>query len=687
MIVYFRYKITLYECKGNKFMKRKLLLLIAISATLFLFACGDENKTTRTVREIPDGVVHKENIIPALDWSRVEQTFTNEDGSTETVWWNITDTTYMGCNFINVFPNYQKDGKSISGAQMTANNYKEILEYCRSTLECSHENDIQVVTSLPMCLIYIDQYDAAGEDWRKFSQVTEEGTNRIDTDDTNIAYACINNPLFQKKVRKCSNMAAEAGYDGVFYDAGPYSYGVRFCCHCKYCEKDWARFTKKYYGKSVDMPSGDPDLSTEIGRLFWKWRHDIFIDFIFSLRDDGREYNESFDIWPNIGMNATHSCYYTLEGLETSMCEYSSNDITSPGIESTMYFFRQYEAENPYDSLIMEFCDIGTQALPEYRYRTAYVEALAGGGTVMASTSENRVEAFADFIKECSEIQKNDPDAFCDSMSIAETAVVYSWQEVNAYHLITGESPAFKQNPPRVAASMLAAEGIPFDYIMPERVTKLSHLQRYKTLIFTEFQLLDKDFEKLVEEYVRGGGQIIILGDSFASQYVVDYGVKYADWESDVLEKWTGTKYSAADSSGTGESFTLGNGKIYVLKKYLRGKVAKEEAVNLFAEANLYDLVKVTEDISGNVETTIRSDATGERWWLNCVSYAGYGVYDDKPITIEVRLPDGENVLSVTSVSPTMSDSETALSWTKEGSTLKITATVGLWTMFKINKK
>jgi len=668
-------------------MKKKIiLLLLSVIAILVLFACSKDAPSTQPEIGIPDGVVHKENIIPALDWNRSSSVYTDDDGTTTTMWWKLTETLEMGCNFINIFPNLNVDGKSISGAQMVGNHYEEILAECQPGLELSHEKGVKVITSLPMCLMFIDQYDAAGEDWKKLSQVTSYGVNRVDTSDSNVAYACVNNPLFQKKVRKYSIMAAKAGYDGVFYDAGPYSYGVRFNCNCKYCKKDWAAYTKAYYGKSVAMPEGDPDLSTEVGRLLWKWRHDIFIDFVFSVLNDCRTYNSEFTVWPNIGMNAVHSCYYTLKGLRTSMCEYSSNDITNPGVDSTLYFFRQYEAENPYDPLIMEFCDIGEQANPWYKYHTAYVEALAGGDSVMISTSTVRVETFGDFVAKCSEIKENNIEAFCDSKSIAETAILYSWQDMNAYHLPVGESPSFDENPSRMAASLLAAEGIPFDYILPERVKTLAHLQKYKTLIFVSLNILDKDFEALVEEYIRQGGQVIILGSDFAKQYTVDYGIKYADWESDVLESWTGTSFADADANRVGESFTVGNGKVYVVKKFIRLRKVQDATLNIFKKAGLYNLVKITEDIAGNVETTLRSNESGNKWWLNCITYASQGVYDEKPITIDVEIPAGETVTSVTCVSPVSTEEQIGLTWKQEGSKLTITATIGLWTMFTINK-
>ena len=502
-----------------------------------------------------------------------------------------------------------------------------------------------------------------------------------------IAYACANNPLFQEKIRKASLQAAEAGYDGIFYDAGPYSYGAHFNCSCEYCKKAWADYTKAYFGNSVAMPTGDPNLGTETGRLLWKWRHDIFIDFMFSVRDECRKINPDFNVWPNIGMNATHSCYYTLKGLETSMNEYNSNEMTNPGVESTLYFFRQYEAENPNRFMIMQFGDIDSQASPDYKFHTAYVEGMAGDGAVIAMASDHRTAQFGDFVAKCNEIREENLEAFCDSVSIADVAIVYSWQEINAYHLRKGESPYLDENAPRRAAALLAAEGIPYDYIMPERVTSLADLQKYKALIFADYYLIDKEFEPLLAEYAEKGGQVIVLGDAFAKQYTVDYGVKYANWEEDVFKKWTGKTYAEADADGSGEYFEVGDGYVYALKSYMRSVSVRQEFLNLLEYAGLYDLVRVTEDVAGNVETTLRSNATSTRWWLHCITYASVGRYDDKPITVEVQIPEGEKVTSVSGVSPTLTDEKIGLTWEQEGTSLKITATVGLYTMFTVEKQ
>ena len=654
---------------------------------------GENEVTTEAITEGPKSrtgtviynVIHRDNISPALDWNRQSQTLKNAAGKSVTAWWNINACITMGCNFINPFPNYRGGGTSVAGAQLPGDNYKSIIEYCQPGLEVSHEKGIQVVSSLPMCLMNVARYEAAGDDWKQYCSVKSNGSYSMNAaQDT--AYACINNPKFQEKIRSCTVQAAKAGYDGMFYDANPYAYGVKYNCCCEYCKKGWAEYSKEHLGKETPMPSADPVLSNETGRLFWKWRLDIYIDFVLSMRDECRQYQKNFTVWPNTGMNGTHACYYALKGLESAMCEFGANTLLNPGVESTLYLYRQYEAENPNDFLIMQFNSIDSQATPGYKFDTAFVEACAGGGALMAPTASTRINQFGKLITASDKIKTENADAFCDSISIAETAVVYSWQEINAYHLKVAGTPSLSQNTARKTAAVLAAKGIPYDYVMPENTKDISALTRYKTLIFTDFSLLDKDFEKLVSEFIGQGGQVIILGNSFAKHYQIDYGVKIGDWEEDVLKRWTGKTHAEADADRKGERISVGDGNVFVLKSYMTGNSFSAAFDSVIENAGLYNIVRVTEDVAGNVETVIRSDATSNRWWLHCITYASEGVYDDKKITVEVTVPEGDKVTSVTAVSPTLNSDKIGLSWKQEGTKLTVTAEVGLWTMFTINK-
>ena len=54
---------------------------------------------------------------------------------------------------------------------------------------------------------------------------------------------------------------------------------------------------------------------------------------------------------------------------------------------------------------------------------------------------------------------------------------------------------------------------------------------------------------------------------------------------------------------------------------------------------------------------------------------------------MEVELREGEKVTAVKGVSPTLTEDKIGLSWTQEGNKLTVTATVGLYTMFTIEKE
>ncbi|MBQ5925087.1 MAG: beta-galactosidase trimerization domain-containing protein, partial [Paludibacteraceae bacterium] len=76
-------------------------------------------------------------------------------------------------------------------------------------------------------------------------------------------------------------------------------------------------------------------------------------------------------------------------------------------------------------------------------------------------------------------------------------------------------------NPSRRVAAVLAANGIPYDYIVAEKTSLTADdLAQYRTIIIPLMNLLDLDFKAKLETYVKGGGQLLILGTKFATNYI-----------------------------------------------------------------------------------------------------------------------------------------------------------------------
>ncbi len=642
---------------------------------------GETSKEEQTMPGYPTAytVYHKTPYNSSLDWTRQSQRIS---GTQDYVWWNLDACVKIHANMINAFPNYRDGSQSVAGMQLQKPD--EIISYTAPGVAATHALGIKIVTSLPMCLLNKASFKKYGIDYVQYASRKMNGTVSEGTD---YAYACINNPLFRETVRNYTVKCAEAGYDGMFFDANPYAYGVKFNCCCDYCRSAWAEYSKSVTGSEIKLITSEPNLSTEEGRLFMKWRRDIYIDFVLQLRDECRKYVADFGVWPNFGFNGMHTYYYTLKGLEDALCEYGANSLVESGVNSTLYAFASYEAANPERQLLTQFNNTATQASPDYKWYTAYAETMAFNGDLMSPASSKGTGTYFKFIDGCNKIREADPEAYSDSANAADVAVVFSWQNLDLYNRAAG-NVAFGGNGPRKIASTLAKRGVPFAFIMPENTTDISALMRYRTVILPDMQLLDKNFEALLYENMQAGGQVLLCGSGFALDYVEEYGYKYPEWDCDVLEKWTGTPFSSAS---TGSSFEVGKGSLRVVKTYLSSSTeATAEETSAYTGAleafGVRDLVSVEEDVTGFVETTLRSDAEGSRWWLSLITVGSAGVYDDRPVTVTVRIPEGQTVSAVSGSSPTVSAENMGLKWEQDGNRLKITATVGIFSVLRIEK-
>ncbi len=643
------------------------------------------DETTEAPAPEPKDVVnvyHRKLYRSCLDWNNASET----DSTGLVTWWKRSSCEKLCANMISVFPYYRENGKSVGGAVLLDKCYPSIFEYTKAGLEASHAQNLEVVTSLPMVLLNRTAYETYGYNWGELCQTNLKGNLSMSD---KFGYACINNPKFQALVRAYTIESCKAGYDGMFFDGSPYSYGLNLNCCCTYCQETWKTYSLEYLGKETEIPTAAPTHTTKASRVLWKMRADIFINFVLSLEKECQAINPEFDAWPNLGINGTLECYYTLHGLKHTITEYGGNSQTvNPGYGSTLYMFRQYEAENPADMLISQFNSIADQATPLFKWKTAYVEAIIGGGSLMMPVSTTGTEKLYPEISKANQIIDANTEAFADSASAATVAIVYSWQEMNYCHLKATGLLSFEKNTPRKAAAALAARGIPYDYIMPENTTELSQLSRYKTIIFADFNLMSDDFAELVRQYVENGGQILTLGQNFASFVSVIEGIDYDKRTPDLIRTWTGTAYS--DIIGSGE-VKLGNGRIYAVKDWVTGSI---EDVVVYSDAfcaalealGCYDSVRVEEEVTGNVETALRRNADGTKYWLHLVTYNSNEVYDDKPVKITMTIPDGQTVSQVRADSVSLTSEQNALSWKQEGNKLEISCVIGLWTMISIEK-
>ncbi len=636
-------------------------------------------------------IIHKTLYRSCLDWGHAYGVLPNGKISL----WNTNACVKLEANLVSVYQYYRNpDGSSSACAVLFSNkdgpfgntSSKTIADGL-NTLKYSHEKGVGVIAALPNVVMNRADYTRYGYKWEDYAMQNLRGLYSV-SNDGKYAYACINNPGYQKLIRDYTVLACRQGFDGMFFDGGSYSYGLMYNCCCQYCQASWKEYSLKYLGKETEIPTTAPTHNTKASRVFWKMRMDIYIGFVMDLWEECKAINPDYGMWPNLGINGLAEPYYTLHGLRTSITEYGANTLVNPGYNSTLYMFRQYEAENPAGMLISQFNDITAQASPYYKWKTAFVEAIAGNGGLMMPTSATGTSTLYPEISRANEIIDAHTEAFTDSASAASVAIVYSWQELNYCHMLSTGTMSFGKNLPRKAAAAFCQNGIPYDYIMPENTDKLYQLLRYDTIVFAEFGLISDEFAEMTRKYVEKGGQLLILGKSFAQNRIVEEGVDYEKRTGELLEQWTGKSIGEVKA---GEVLTLGEGRIVCVPNWFDGttedKVVYSDALlAAFETLGLYDRVRVEEDVKGYIETTGRSNADSTEWWLHLVNYNCEDKWEKKTVKITLTLQENETVTDVKGFAIHLTDDELGLKWTQEGNKLVIEAVNNLWTMSDIVK-
>ncbi len=651
-------------------------------------AVTTEEVTTENPDEIKKAgyeVYHKKLYRTCLDWGHGYGTLP----SGQTSFFNIKSCIKLQANMVSIYPYYRDPVSTESACAVLFPQFSQsVFDYCNNTLQYAKENSVEVVTALPNVLLNQAHYTKYGMNWQEYAQRNARGLYSVSSDNK-YGYACVTNEKYQTLMKDYTVAACKAGYDGMFFDGGSYSYGLMYNCCCDYCKEVWKEYSLKYLGKETEIPSTAPSHTTKSSRVFWKMRMDIYLDFLMEVLEECQAINPNFGVWPNLGINGFNEPYYTLHGLTTTITEYGDISLLNTGYDSSLYMFRQYEAENPSAMLISQFNSIPAQASPDYKWKTAFVEAIAGSGSLMMPVSTTGTVKFFPEISRANEIIDANTEAFTDSASAADVAIVYSWQEMNYCHMMTVGTATFNKNLPRKIAAAFAQNGIPYDYIMPENTDKLYQLLRYGTLVLPEFNLLSDDFAEMLRKYVEKGGELLILGKTFGQNRILEEGIDYEKRSGDLLESWTGKTIGELKS---GEVLTLGEGRIVCVTDWVSGTTEKkavysDELLQAFETLGLYDRVRVTGEVNGYIETTIRSNADSTRWWLHLINNNCEGKWlTDKTVTVTLKLEEGETVTAVTGNAIHLTDETLGLKWSQEGNVLTIEAANNLWTMFTIEK-
>ncbi|MBR6709463.1 MAG: beta-galactosidase trimerization domain-containing protein, partial [Clostridia bacterium] len=627
-------------------------------------------------------VIEKKLVRSSYDWTGSLR-FT---ASGEYLRWDNPSLERISANLLSIFPYGIGSATStqyISGGTLIPQYAEFIMQHYAPGLQESHEIGVQVISSLPMILINRTAFANAGMNINDYCAIMPSG----------LAYdgGCFNNPNFRKLIFDFTLLSAQNGWDGMFLDGAPYAFGPGYCCCCQYCKEAWAAYSLEKLGKEVPIPVTPPDFQTAVSRCFFEFRSEAFLNFMLELREEAQKINPDFGIWPNSAINGAQSMYHIIHGIDTIITEFGAPSLLHCGEESTMYLYRYYEAFYEHLPLLSQHNDTSVQTPNDYQFYTCYAEAIANGGNLMAPVGCSCAQRHAPTILAYNKIVDENPDAFTKSTSIAETAILHSLYNLNTYNAKNTGAVSTYKNAPRRAAALLASNGIPYDFISVDKEgLSIEDFKQYKTVIIPEVQLISLELKTMLEEYMNAGGQLLILGEKFATNYIGENGFDYPAYEYDVFESWTGTKYQGCPDNTT---FSYGAGKILVCRRYANA-TADEEAMtarsallNAFETLGLYDQLRVTEEVNGKVETTIRSDAYDRRWWVHLINYNTGGNFEEKPYTVTVSIPEGQTVTDVVPSCAFRDIDKMQFNWEFKDGKLTVSGIFDIHTMLTIYKK
>lgn len=460
--------------------------------------------------------------------------------------------------------------------------------------------------------------------------------------------SCINNDNWIAIQREIVEMHAKAGYPGMYYDLYPYSSGAGLLCSCDYCKADWATYSSERFGAAkpfptaLDYTSEDPETSA-VSLVFYEFRREALQRFIDEMERAGRTVSPEFEIYLNSSIDNMSHQAALLDGLYQPTSEL--HQLTT-GDMSGLYMFRMAEALSDRQLLAHYNATKSQVQNGFYQIYTILSEAYAGGGgyLYLASNEQQRADyaAFSDFLY-------GNLDAYMDSEAVSDTAILYSWENHNYMQPGLNETKTaystWGQNDARRAAELLAQNGIPYDYLSVERSGEnlAGNLGRYVTVVVPELALLDPEVESALRQYAESGGTLLVLGE-FGSYRPVSFEGNRAYQKSaeDPIDSWTGTQTDKTYSVNP-----VGAGRVIRVENYATNSGS---AVNIrasaqlrqaFDEADIFGLLRISEDLPGHVESTLRTDGMGN-YYLNLINF-GTGAnekVEDRPYHVSLRLPE-----------------------------------------------
>jgi len=387
-----------------------------------------------------------------------------------------------------------------------------VLANARPELERSHELGIKIIGYCDAVMFTREILEAEGIVFEDVAAYRTDGTPAGNTyyDPRGVNCGCIRKPRWLELQKTVTRMTAEAGFDGLMFDAYPLAFAPHNQCHCSVCEKDWKAYSAATLGDATPMPGNDQgalDLSRVPDQAYMKWRLQSYVDFVKAIEADVHTKHPDFRIVMNHNADTLDFGYQAIHGA----FQYPSTEINhmKVGESSSMYMFRFCEALMDEPCLVV--INAASQIEPATRYRILMAEALAGGGAVYAA---GYGEA-SDITRRFHAFMKEHEGWLAGFKSAARTAVLYSWED-HAFAQTGKFGPGFSlgqgRNYYRKAGAFLERHQIPYDCLVVDRGLSSKALAAYDNIVVPNMQRISDVDRAALMKYASSGGSLVILG-------------------------------------------------------------------------------------------------------------------------------------------------------------------------------
>lgn len=388
----------------------------------------------------------------------------------------------------------------------------EVLANAKPELERSHELGVRMIGYCDAVMFSREILEAEGIAFDEVAAYHADGKPAGNTyyDPRGVNCGCIKKPRWLELQKLVARMTAEAGFDGLMFDAYPLAFQPGYQCHCAVCKKEWKTYSAAILGEAVPQPGDDKgvlDLSKRADQEYLKWRLQSYVDFVKAIEADVHAEYPDFKIVMNHNADTLDFGYQAIHGT----FRHPSSEINhmKVGEDSSIYMYRFCEALMEDPCLIV--INSGTQIEPAVRYRVLMAEALAGGGAIYAADYGEPGE----ITRRYHPFMMKHAEWLAGFKSMAKTAVLYSWED-HAFAQTERYGPAFGlgqgKNYYRKAGEFLERQQIPYDCVVVDKGLSTKALRAYRHVIVPNIQRISDTDLAALKAYAANGGRLVILG-------------------------------------------------------------------------------------------------------------------------------------------------------------------------------